>query len=113
MQRIFIEKMAEYVGKSVTVAGWIETKRNHGKVIFLDIKDSTGKVQSVVVSSQSFFDQAVQVKEQSAVIVSGKIVKRPERMITAGFNGDIELQISDLIIKNEAKDFNSLPHSLF
>lgn len=105
MQRIFIEKLAEYVGKSVTVAGWIETKRNHGKVIFLDIKDSTGKVQSVAVSSQSFFDPAVQVKEQSAVIVSGKIVKRPERMITAGYNGDIELQISELIIKNEAKDF--------
>lgn len=105
MNRIFIAELGQHIGQTVTIAGWVETKRNHGKVVFLDIKDSTGKVQSVSTASQDFFGAASEVREQSAVTLTGTISERPERMRTEGLNGDIELQITDFTVVSPAKDF--------
>lgn len=105
MNRIFIENLKNHIDQEVTVAGWVETKRNHGKVVFLDVKDSSGKVQSVSVASQDFFPAAADIKEQSAVKVKGTVTKRPERMVSEGLNGDIELQITDFQVVSPSIDF--------
>ncbi len=105
MNRIFIEQLKQHLDQEVTIAGWIETKRDHGKVAFLDIKDSTGKIQTVATASQPLFSAIQGSKEQSAVTVVGKVVNRPEKLVTEGLNGDIELQIAGFTVISEAKEF--------
>ncbi len=105
MERTFIGKLEEHIGKQVLIAGFIDTKRDHGKVAFLDIRDSSGKIQSVATASQSFFSVVSGAKEQSAVRVTGTIVNRPEKLITEGLNGGIEMQIEHLEIVSVAKEF--------
>ncbi len=105
MNRIFIEKLGEHVGQSITICGWIGGVRNHGKVAFLDLKDSTGKIQSVTTASQDFFELASTAKDQSAITATGTVVKRPEKLVTNEPNGDIELQIESFTVVNPAKEF--------
>lgn len=103
--RIFISELKNHLDSEVHIAGWVKTKRDHGKVLFLDIQDSTGKIQAVTTANQDFFVTAQQTKEQSAIRVSGTVVKRPEKLITQELNGDIELQITKYTVVTEAKDF--------
>ncbi len=104
-QRIFIGTLTEQVDQNVTIAGWIATKRHHSKVVFLDIKDSTGKVQTVATADQSFFTETAEAKEQSSVILSGTVVNRPDNLKTDEPNGSIEIQITDLTIITPAQEF--------
>jgi aspartyl-tRNA synthetase len=104
-KRIFIQTLGEYIDQTVFIAGWISTKRHHGKVVFLDIQDSTGKIQTVATADQSFFNQAGEAKEQSAVVLEGKVVKRPEKLVGSGVNGTIEMQVTSLSVISPAKDF--------
>ncbi len=105
MNRIFMDKLGEHVDKQVTIAGMLATKRNHGKVAFFDIRDVTGKIQSVATVSQDFFASATDAREQSSVMVTGTVVKRPEKLVTSEPNGDIELQIKEFTVINEALEF--------
>lgn len=102
--RVFISKLTEHIGKEVTIAGYIASKRDHGKVLFLDIRDVTGNIQSVSTHDQTFFTSAQEAKEQSAVIVKGTVSERPEKLKTDAPNGAIELQITDIAIVTPAKD---------
>lgn len=104
-KRIFIGKLSEHLNQEVKICGWIQTKRDHGKVLFLDIFDNTGKVQSVSTASQDFFSDAQSTKEQSAIVVTGTVVPRPEKLKTDEPNGDIELQITSYTVVTQAKDF--------
>lgn len=103
--RTFISELEKKLGQTVTVGGWISSKRDHGKVAFLDLADSTGIVQSVATSNQTFFTTAQTAKEQSWVWVTGVISERPERMRTDSPNGSIELQIEDFTLVSHAHEF--------
>lgn len=105
MDRTFIGYLNSKIDQSVSLAGWVSSKRNHGKVVFLDIKDSTGIIQTVATASQEFFVEAAEVKEQSAVRLTGTVKKRPAKMISEGLNGDIELQIEAFAIVTPSVDF--------
>ena len=103
--RTFIGTLGQHTGETVCISGWIASKRDHGKVVFLDIKDSTGKIQTVTTSSQDFFTAAQEAKEQSAVTVCGTVAARPEKLRTDEPNGDIELQITAFeIVNTERRD---------
>jgi aspartyl-tRNA synthetase len=105
MQRIFIGKLHESIDQEVTIAGFIGGKRSHGKVVFLDLRDNTGKIQSVSTINQDFFNTANEAGEQSAYTATGTVVKRPEKLVTAEPNGDIELQLTSFTVVNPAKEF--------
>ena len=49
MKRIYIKDLKEYTGKEVTIAGWVDVRRDQGKMIFLDIRDMSGIVQCVIL----------------------------------------------------------------
>ncbi len=104
-ERNFIGNLTDTINQEVTVAGFIATKRDHGKVVFVDIKDSTGKIQSVATANQSFFSVIQEAKEQSAVIAKGTVVARPEKLRTDEPNGTIELQVTEFLVVNPAKEF--------
>ena len=48
MKRILITQLKDHLGKEVTLAGWIDVRRDHGKLIFIDVRDRSGLVQIVV-----------------------------------------------------------------
>ena len=84
MERIFIEKTPDYAGKNVKVSGWVHSKRDHGKIIFIDLRDRTDILQ--VVFTQKAGDAykiAESLRSEWVVSIEGKINERPKGMVNA------------------------------
>ncbi len=92
------ELSAEHVGQTVTVAGWVDTRRVHSEhLAFVDVRDHTGVVQVVV-------DQKVDVRSEYVVAVTGLVRARPDGMINAELaSGEIEIADTNVQILNEAE----------
>ena len=103
--RIFIKNLEEQVGKTVTIAGWVDVRRDHGKLIFIDLRDATGMVQMVALPThEEAHTLANEVRPEWVISVEGIVNKRPEKMIKKGLNGDIEIEISSIEILGKAKE---------
>ncbi|MFH0749425.1 MAG: amino acid--tRNA ligase-related protein [Candidatus Gottesmanbacteria bacterium] len=97
--RTLIATTPEKIGKTVTLQGWINARRDHGKIMFLDVRDRTGIVQ--VVSMKTLGD----VKPEDCVEITGLIKNRPESMANPKFiTGTIEVEATQLIILSKAKE---------
>lgn len=98
--RIRLVDLHEYIGQEVTVAGWVDGRRDHGKIVFLDLRDATGKLQTV---SQSALEGAERIRPEWVVSMTGVVNKRPLTLVNAAEpNGDIELKVSAIEVLNEA-----------
>lgn len=102
--RIYIKELNKYIGKEVVIAGWVDVRRDQGKMIFLDFRDMTGKVQGVILPNYTdTLEIGKTLRNEFVVKVKGKVNERPERNKKADIlNGDIELEIINLEILNEA-----------
>jgi len=110
--RILIKDLKNKVGETVILAGWVDTRRDHGKLIFLDLRDATGKVQMVALPARTDkggpnHTEAHQIagtlRSEWVIKVTGQINKRPEKMINPEIaNGDLEIEILTLEVLNEA-----------
>ncbi len=103
--RIYIKDLKDHIGEEVMIAGWVDVRRDQGKLIFLDFRDMTGYIQGVILPNAA---EAHAVGEKAraewVLAVKGKENKRPERNIQAEKqNGDIELEILALTVLNEAE----------
>jgi len=96
----------DMVGNEVVVAGWIQSRRDHGGVIFVDLRDRTGLVQ-VVFSPENgdeFFNSAERLRSEYVIAVRGTVYARPEGMINPKLDtGEIDIKAEELIIYNAAK----------
>ena len=107
MQRIKISKASEYLGKSVKLAGWVNCYRDHGKLIFVDLRDRSGLIQIVLDQD---IDQANKLRSEWVIEIVGEVKKRPENMLNKKVeNGDIEIKVKELVVLSEAK---TLPFSI-
>lgn len=102
--RIFIKDLSGFIGQEVLIKGWVDVRRDQGKMIFLDFRDMTGKVQGVILPS---YVEALEVgktlRSEYVVSVTGKVNERPEKNKKADtLNGDIELEIQKIEILAEA-----------
>jgi aspartyl-tRNA synthetase len=90
----------------VTLCGWVDSTRDHGGAVFLDLRDRYGKTQ-VVASPQSgseILEQAARLRSEDVIRVVGKIARRPEGTTNPKLaTGDIELRISVLEVLNRSK----------
>ena len=104
-KRIHINKLHEYTNKEVLIAGWVHVRRDHGKLIFIDIRDATGKVQMVAVpSNKEAHAVAETVRPEWVIEVTGKVNKRPVKMVNPEEeNGDIEIELLSMKVLNESK----------
>ena len=104
MKRIYIKELKEHKKEEVTISGWIDVRRDQGKLIFLDIRDVSGKIQSVVLSGSEAMETAQELRPEWVVSVVGKVNERPEKnRNTEQENGDIELEILSIEILNKAE----------
>ncbi len=74
MEKISIEETINCVGKKVKVFGWVNSRRDHGKIIFIDLRDRSGILQ--VVFGEDNFKVAQEIKPEWVVSVEGTINKR-------------------------------------
>ncbi|CAH8283914.1 aspartyl/glutamyl-tRNA(Asn/Gln) amidotransferase subunit B [Mariniflexile fucanivorans] len=91
------------ISEKVTFAGWVSSVRDHGELIFIDLRDSSAEVFQVRLSRESFpnLDELVKLKPESVITVTGTIVQRKEDDYnTALRTGKIELEATDLDILN-------------
>jgi aspartyl-tRNA synthetase len=104
MKKTYIKKLSDFVQKEVILQGWVDVRRDHGKLIFIDLRDVSGKVQMVALPShEEAHNLANKVRPEWILEVKGLVNKRPEKMVKEGLNGDIEIEILDIKILNEAQ----------
>ena len=94
----------EHIGKTVQLAGWVDVVRDHGGVIFIDLRDYTGVTQ-VVVHNEDFLKN---VNRETVISVTGKVEKRDEETVNAKIaTGTVELVAESLEVLG--KSYNMLP----
>ncbi len=91
------------VGKKVTLAGWVDTIREHGSLIFIDLRDRYGKVQSVIHKKKEDFEKAKSLSVESSVQIVGEVKLRPEGTVNKDLpSGKVEISIEKLTVYNKA-----------
>ena len=95
----------DFAGKSVTVCGWVHRRRDHGGVIFLDLRDTTGMVQIVVNPEQAdSFTIADNVRSEYVLKVTGLVEERPQESENLTLaTGEIELRCEEIVVLNTAE----------
>ncbi len=96
----------ELIGTEVTLSGWVASVRDHGELMFIDLRGSNNEVFQVRLSRESFpnLDELVKLKPESVITVKGVVVQRKEDDYNAGLRtGKIELETSALDILNLSK----------
>lgn len=105
MERIYIKDLSSKKGEEVSISGWVDVRRDQGKMVFLDIRDMSGKIQAVVLPN---YTEAIEIaktlRSEWVIKLTGKINERPERNKKEGVvNGDIELEIISIVVLNQAQ----------
>jgi aspartyl-tRNA synthetase len=107
MQRSLIIETVEKVGEEVLIKGWVNVRRDHGKLIFLDIRDRSGIIQSVVIPSSSpeTYEKAQDLRSEFIVEILGKINARPEKNVNKEIaTGAVELEVKEIKILSKAEN---------
>ena len=105
MQRITNLETIKKVGEKVKVSGWVNSRRDHGGIVFLDLRDRTGILQ--VVCSEKL---AQGIKDEYVLEIKGEVEKRPIKMVNAELEtGEVELKAEKIKILSKAE---TLPFDL-
>src|SRR3989344_9266165 len=105
MERIFSEETVRRVGERVLVKGWVHSRRDHGKIIFIDLRDKTGLLQVVFTPDQAQAHQLAQTLRSEFVVgIEGRVNKRPDKLINEKIpTGTVELSAETLEIITPAE----------
>ncbi len=106
MNRTLIKDTIDQVGQSVLIKGWVNIRRDHGKLIFLDVRDRTGLIQVVINPkvSEEAHKVANDIRNEYVIELEGKINPRGEKQINPNLEtGKIELEATSVIILNTSE----------
>lgn len=93
----------DHTGETVRLSGWIHRKRDHGNLLFIDLRDHYGLTQCVVDISSEHFPILEKVRPESVLTVTGKVVKRTDDTINSNLDtGEVEVYIDELNVEAEA-----------
>lgn len=103
--RTYIKDISGSVGEEVTVCAWVDVRRDQGKMVFLDLRDVSGKVQAVVLPNHAeALEVAQKVRPEWVLEVNALVNKRPDKNIKQGvMNGEVELEVLSIKVLNEAE----------
>ena len=99
------EVNTDYLGKKVKVAGWVDSTRDHGGVVFVDLRDRTGKVQVVFSPeiSEELVERAKKLRHEFVIAVEGEVRRRPPGTENPKLKtGEIEIYVEKLLILNKS-----------
>ena len=100
MERTLISETPQKIGEEVTLKGWVNTKRDHGKIAFIDLRDRSGIVQ-IVGTSEQFAD----LKHEYVIEIHGLVKERPEKLVNPKLpTGKIEIEAKSLKIISKAEE---------
>lgn len=104
MQRIIISDTIKKTGETVKIAGWVHVRRDHGKIIFIDLRDRSGILQCVITPQTKNYEEAKKLRPEFVVSLEGGIKERPEKLANPKIEtGKIEMEVENIEILNEAK----------
>lgn len=105
-KRILISETINHTGKSAIVEGWVYLRRDHGKLIFLSLRDRSGMLQIVVNASvsQSAYETARELRPEFVVKIEGIVKKRPENAVDKNSAaGSVELEAKEITVLAKAE----------
>ena len=104
MKKIYIQDTPNLIGQTVDLYGWVLTRRDHGKIIFIDLKDSTGSIQSVCTPGMGdSYSLVEQLRSEWVVKFTGIVKERPEKMKNDKIiTGGIEFEVTGVEILHES-----------
>ena len=104
-KRVLAVKTSDEVGKNITVAGWVHSRRDHGGLIFIDLRDHTGLVQLVINPDRAeAFRLAESLRDEFVVRASGIVMERGEGLKNPNIaSGNVEIVVENLEILNRAE----------
>ena len=98
MQRTLVKETIQAVDQTVLLKGWVNSVRSHGKIVFFDLRDRSGLVQVV-------YQGELSLKPESVVYVTGKVVKRPEKLVNPKLaTGTVEIQAEKVEIVTVSRE---------
>ena len=103
--RVLAAETSAEVGKNITVAGWVHSRRDHGGLIFIDLRDHTGLVQLVINPEQAeAFRLAESLRDEFVIRASGVVTERGEGLKNPNIaSGNVEIVVENLEILNRAE----------
>ena len=103
--RVLAAETSAEVGKNITVAGWVNSRRDHGGLIFIDLRDHTGLVQLVINPDKpAAFKLAESLRDEFVIRASGVMTERGEGLKNPNIaSGDVEIVVQNLEILNRAE----------
>lgn len=100
MPRTLIKNTPDKTGEKVTLKGWVHSRRDHGKITFIDLRDRTGIIQVVGQG-----DKLSSLRIESVVEISGKVKKRPENLVNPDIDtGAVELDLEDVSLLSPSQE---------
>ncbi|OGY59044.1 MAG: hypothetical protein A3H06_00320 [Candidatus Colwellbacteria bacterium RIFCSPLOWO2_12_FULL_44_13] len=103
--RTLTSELGEYVGKEVECAGWVDVRRDHGKIIFVDLRDRSGTVQLVFIpNDKETYEKASKLRSEWVIKIKGEVKERPANMVNPNIpTGKIEIPVTSLEILSESE----------
>lgn len=106
MERVLTSETVDKVGQKVTVKGWVHARRDHGRLIFIDLRDRSGLLQVVFWGGgdAELFKQAEHLRSEYVISIEGTVQKRQENQVNPDLpTGTVELAAEKLEVLNEAE----------
>lgn len=102
---------ASHIGQTVKLSGWVHRRRDHGGLIFIDLRDIKGITQIVAEPDTPVFADIEHLRSESVITVTGEVVARPDDTVNKNLpTGEIEIKITELVIQSAAEE---LPMPVF
>ncbi len=105
MEKTFIKDVVGRAGQTIFVAGWVQVRRDHGKLIFIDLRDRSGVLQVVFApDNKELHAQADRLRSEWVVGIKGLVKERPQGMQNKNIvTGTVEMQALELVFAYEAQ----------
>ena len=100
MPRTLISETVGKTGETVLLQGWVNTRRDHGQIVFIDLRDRTGVVQVVAAS-----DQVQKLRSEDVIYVTGTVKNRPEKLVNPKLpTGSVEIEARTIKVVSKAAE---------
>ena len=98
------ELRLSHAGETVRLSGWVHRKRDHGQLLFVDLRDNFGLTQCVIDVSSPLFAELEAVRVESVITVTGPVVERNAETVNKGLpTGEVEVRVAALEVRSRAE----------